>query len=312
MKHVAFGAVMTAAALVFSGCGGGSSGANTVAVSVLGSASIMVPTQTQTVSATVTGATDVSADFKCTYTTTPNPTTTTPNPKPSASATCESANGAVGALSNIQNTSTTVASTATFTAPATFPDQTKFPNVLVTITATAHADTKKTGTFNIAFDSGIRVFIVPSTATMATTETRRFNAIDASGTALDPTTLTWGLTYEVSANASSASCADASSNSCGHIDANGSYTAPSTVPVAAPAPAPGKPSVNAAGVVTLFAISKVDNARIGQATVTIVKGGPISFNGMTPNIVPQGAAQQDIFLSAPNSTSQDVVVVTPP
>ncbi|HKS73707.1 MAG TPA: hypothetical protein VJQ82_10965, partial [Terriglobales bacterium] len=47
-------------------------------------------------------------------------------------------------------------------------------------------------------------------------------------------------------------------------------------------------------------------------TVTIVKGGPISFNGMTPNIVPQGAAQQDIFLSAPNSTSQDVVVVTPP
>ncbi len=307
-----FSVVAAAAALAASGCGGGSgSTANQVVVSLTGTASVMVPTQSQTLTATVTGATDVSSDFKCDYTTTPNPTASNPTPKPSASATCESANGAVGTLSNIQNTSTTVSSTATFTAPSVFPDQTKFPNVTVTITATAHANTKKTATFNITFDSGIRVFIVPSTATMATNEARKFNAIDATGSALDPTTLNWGLTYEVTATTSSASCAAASTNSCGSIDANGIYTAPATVPTATTA-ASGKPPVNAAGVVTLFAISKVDNARIGQATVTIVQGGPISFNGISPTVMAQGAQQQDLFLNAPNSTSQNAITITPP
>src|SRR5262249_37081499 len=143
-------------------------------------------------------------------------------PKASSAQSCSSANGAVGTLSNIQNTSTTVSSSATFTAPATFPDQTKFPNVTVIITGTAHANTKKTSTFNINFDSGIRVFIIPPTATMATSESRQFNAEDATGTLIDPTTLTWGLTFEVTATTSSASCANASANSCGSVDANGS------------------------------------------------------------------------------------------
>ncbi len=129
---------MTFAGLWVSGCG--SSGtANQVVVSVTGQFSVMVPTQTQTITASVTGATDVSSTFDCSYTTTPNPTTATPSPKPSASAACDTAKTtnnypAVGALSNIQNTSTTVASTATFTAPKVFPDQTKLPNVIVTIT----------------------------------------------------------------------------------------------------------------------------------------------------------------------------------
>src|SRR5438046_4253115 len=107
-------------AMVFAGLwigGCGSSGtANQVVVTVTGTASIMVPTQTQTITSTVTGATDVSSTFDCSYTTTPNPTTAVPSPKPSASASCDSAktasgDPAVGALSNIQNTSTTVAST---------------------------------------------------------------------------------------------------------------------------------------------------------------------------------------------------------
>src|SRR5437879_10756459 len=112
---------MTFASLWVGGCG--SSGtANQVVVTVTGAASVMVPTQSQTITATVTGATDVSATFDCTYTTTPNPTTAVPSPTPSAPLACDTAktasgDPAVGALSNIQNTSTTVASTPTFTAP---------------------------------------------------------------------------------------------------------------------------------------------------------------------------------------------------
>src|SRR6266436_2801348 len=293
-----------------SGCGS-SGAANQVVVNVTGTASVMFPTQTQTITAAVTGATDVSSTFDCSYTTTPNPTTAVPSPKPSASAECSTAttasgDPAVGTLSNIVNTSTTVASTATFAAPAVFPDQTKFPNVLVTITATSNADKKKTGKFNISFDSGIRITLTPTTATLGTVETQQFFAKDFNGLIIDPTQLTWHVTFEVTARISSADCSTGS-NSCGSIDKNGLYTAPASVPTAAPAST--TTPVNAAGIVTVFAFSNVDNARIAQAAVTIVKAGDITYSGFSPTVAPQGGLQQDIFLAATNATSQLGVTV---
>src|SRR5713226_3479229 len=298
---------MTLASVWVSGCG--SSGkANQVVVAATGTVSVMIPTQTQTITATVTGATDVSATFDCSYTTTPNPTTATPSPKPSASADCSTQNGAVGTLSNIQNTSTTVSSTATFTAPSVFPDQTKLPNVIVTITATANADKKKTGKFSITFDSGIRITLIPATATLGTVETQQFFAKDFNGLIMDPTQLTWGVTFEVTAKTSSASCSTGS-NICGSIDKTGLYTAPTAVPTAAPSSTTAP--VNAAGIVTVFAFSNVDNARIAQAAVTIVKAGDITFSGFSPTVAPQGGLQQDIFLAVTNATSQLGVTIDP-
>ena len=296
---------MAFASLWGSGCGS-KSAANQVVVTVTGQFSVTVPTQSQTITATVTGATDVSSTFDCSYTTTPNPTTATPNPKPSASAPCDTAktasgDPAVGALSNIQNTSTTAASTATFTAPAVFPDQVKLPNVTVTITATSNADKKKTGKFNITFDSGIRIHLVPATATLATTSTQLFLAEDPNGTVIAPDQVTWGVTFEVTAKTNSADCSTGS-NSCGSIDATGLYKAPAAVPAAAPSST--TTPVNAAGIVTVYAFSKVDNARIAQAAVTIVTAGDVTFSGISPSIAPQGALQQDIFLAAANANSQ--------
>src|SRR5713226_196574 len=178
-----------------SGCGSSGS-ANQVVVSVSGSFSVMVPTQSQTIVANVTGATDVSSTFACTYTTTPNPTTAVPSPTPSAATACTSA---VGVLSNIQNTSTTVASTATFTAPSVFPDQKTLPNVIVTITATSNADKKKTGKFSFIFDSGIRITLTPATATLGTGETQLFLAKDLNGNVISPDQLTWGVNFESTA-----------------------------------------------------------------------------------------------------------------
>jgi DNA-binding beta-propeller fold protein YncE len=289
------------ASLWVSGCGSKST-ANQVLVSVSGSFSVMVPTQSQTIVAIVTGATDVSA------------TTATPSPKPSASAACDTAktaggDPAVGVLSNVQNTSTTVASTATFTAPKVFPDQTKLPNVLVTITATANADKKKTGKFTISFDSGIRITLVPATATLGTGETQLFLAKDFNANVISPDQLTWGVTFEVTARTNSADCSTGS-NSCGSIDATGFYKAPTAVPTAAPAST--TTPVNAAGIVTVFAFSKVDNARIAQSAVTVVKAGDITFSGISPSIAPQGGVQQDIFLAATNATSQIGVTLVGP
>ena len=296
---------MAFASLWGSGCGS-KSAANQVLVSVTGQFSVMVPAQSQTIAAIVTGATDVSATFDCSYTTTPNPTTATPNPMPSASAACTTANGAVGVLSNIQNTSTTVASTATFTAPSVFPDQTKLPNVIVTITATANADKKKTGRFNIVFDSGVRISITPATATVATTATQQFFARNINGTIFQPSEITWQVTFETTARTNSVSCSGGS-NDCGSVDMNGVYTAPAAVPTAAPAST--TIPVNAAGIVTVYAFSNVDNARIARAAVTVVKAGDITFSGISPSVAPQGGLQQDIFLAATNANSQTGVTL---
>jgi hypothetical protein len=288
---------------------GSSAKPNQVAVSVFGQYSVMVPTQVQTLTANVTGATDVSATFDCAYTTTPNPTTAVPSPKPSASAPCTAE---VGALSNVQNTSTTVSSTATFTAPAVFPDQVKLPNVLVTITATSKSDTKKTGKFTIQFDSGIRITISPATSTIATGASVQFFARDFNGNLIPNDKLKWDVTFETSSRIDSVTCSGGT-NDCGKVgpDANGveTYTAPTAIPNASTLTTPPQ---NAAGIVTIYTYSTVDNARIAQAAITIVQGGDITFSGISPSVAPQGALFQDIFLTATNADSQMGVSLAPP
>src|SRR6266566_4043370 len=147
---------------------------------------------------------------------------------------------------------------------------------------------------------------VTATATLATTSTQLFLAEDVNGTVIDPSQLTWGVTFEVTAKTNSADCSTGA-NTCGSIDKNGLYTAPASVPTAAPAST--TTPVNAAGIVTVFAFSNVDNARIAQAAVTIVKAGDITYSGFSPTVAPQGGLQQDIFLAATNATSQLGVTV---
>jgi DNA-binding beta-propeller fold protein YncE len=277
---------------------------NQVVVTLSPGSGTLLVTQSVTFTAIVTGATDVSSTFDCKFTTTPDPTTAVPSPKPSTPAECTSD---TGVLSNTVNTSTTVDSTTTFTAPKIFPDPKKFPNLLITITATSKANTKKTGTSTINIDSGIRIHVIPATATMGTSSTQQFIAENFNNIVIPNSQVTWAVTYEVTAKIASANCAALTTNSCGAIDANGIYTAPATVPVAAPAST--TTPVNAAGIVTVYAFSNVDNARIAQAAVTVVKAGNITFTGISPSVAPQGGLQQDIFLAATNATSQTGVTL---
>src|SRR6266436_2432081 len=283
-----------AACLWVSACGGGNQ-ANQVVVQVSPAGGTLVVKQDVTLTAIVTGATDVSSTFDCSFTTTPNATTADPNPKASTPAACTSANGAVGTLGDIQNTSTTAPSTATYTAPTTFPDPTKYPNLQVIITATAKADTKKTGKSTITIDSGIRIQIVPTTATLATGETKQFLAENFNGTVISNSDLKWDVTADATATTKSVTCTP----TCGTVDkATGTYTAPATVPTQATA--------------TIFAVSTIDPVRGAQAAITIVKAGDITFSGISPSVAPQGALQQDIFLAATNATSQIGVTLSGP
>ena len=284
------------ACLWASACGGGNK-ANQVVVTVNPAGGTLVVTQSVTLAAIVTGATDVSSTFDCSFTTTPNATTADPNPKPSTPAACTTANGAVGVLSNIQNTRTTANSTATYTAPAVFPDPVKFINLEVIITATSKADTKKSGKSTLKIDSGIRIQIVPTTATLATGETKQFFAEDFTGAVIPNTGLKWDVTADATATTKSVTCTPG----CGTVTADNAipgatYTAPATVPTQATA--------------TIFAVSTIDPVRGAQAAITIVKAGDIAFSGISPSVVPQGALQQDIFLAATNATSQIGVKLT--
>lgn len=296
--------LVTAAAACLWGNACSKTASNQVVVTLSPGSGTLVVTQSVTFTAIITGATDVSANFDCKFTTTPNPTTAVPSPKPSTPAECTSD---TGVLSNTVNTSTTVDSTTTFTAPKIFPDPKKFPNLLITVTATSKANPKKTGTATINIDSGIRIQVIPSTATVGTSATQQFIAEDFNNIVIPNDQVTWAVTYEVTAKIASANCATLTTNSCGAIDANGVYTAPATVLVAAAAST--TTPVNAAGIVTVYVFSNVDNARIAQAAVTVVKAGDITFTGISPSIAPQGGLQQDIFLAAANATSQTGVTL---
>src|SRR5467141_1801582 len=292
-RNISKSILLVAAAACLWGSACSKSKANQVLVTVSPAGGTLVVTQSVTLTAVVTGATDVSATFDCSFTTTPNATTADPNPKASAPAACTTANGAVGVLGDIQNTSTTANSTATYTAPAVFPDPVKFINLQVIITATAKADTKKTGKSTLTIDSGIRLQVVPTTATLATGETKQFLAENFNGVVISNSDLKWDVTTDVTATTKSVTCTP----TCGTVDGTtGTYTAPATVPTQATA--------------TIFAVSKIDPVRGAQAAITIVKAGDITFSGISPCTAPQGALQQDIFLAATNATSQIGVKLT--
>jgi DNA-binding beta-propeller fold protein YncE len=269
---------VAAACVTLAGCGGGGT-ANVVVVSVTPASGTLVVNQAVTLTAIVTGATDTSVTWSCTFTTTTTSGATTTT---SAAAPCTAADGV---LSNQQST------TVTYTAPATVPN----PPPSITITATSNQNKKKTGTSVITLDSGIRVTVNPTTATVATGSNLQFTASLTTDTV--PNDVTWLLVQATTSNPVSPT-ATSCSPGCGTIDANGLYAAPATVPSTA--------------TVTVVATAKLDSSRFATATVTIVQAGPISFKNVSPLVAPQGGLFQDIFLDATNLTSSGVSVTVGP
>ncbi len=296
--------------LLFSGCGSKSTGAIAITVTVTSSVgNTLILGQSTTLNATVVGATNTNVNWVgCTYTTTPPATTTTPNPKPSSPTACPT-DGSFGTLSNTQTTGT-----ATFTAPSVLPDRTKFPSLVVIITANAVANTAKTGSASLAVDSGITVALTPPTAAVPTKEAQPFFAVLTND--LKAQGVTWSLTQTTPSSttpttpniyAGLPTCTvSGNATGCGSIDANGIYSAPSAVPTASvPANASTTPTN-----VTIVATSVEDPTRFAIGTITITQGGPITFNGISPTIAPQGAEFWDIYLNAPNMSSASQILLT--
>jgi DNA-binding beta-propeller fold protein YncE len=284
------------------GCGSKST-ANAVTVSVSSSIGTnIIVGQATTLTATVTGGTTTNTAVNwqpCQFTTTTVSGTTTTT---SAAATCPT-DGSLGTLSNQQTTGT-----ATFTAPGKIPDQTKFPGLQIIITAQSQQDTQKTGNIKLTLDSGIGLTLTPVTATVATNEPQGFGIIPVNDS--QNLGVTWLVTQSSPTTTITEPNLTTCSPTCGTITAtdatHATYTAPATVPTAA---TPAGASTTPADV-TVVATAKADTTRFVTGTITIVQGGPITFNGISPTIAPQGGVLWDIYLDAPNITSASQITIT--
>jgi DNA-binding beta-propeller fold protein YncE len=296
-------AAAIAAAAMAAGCGSKNT-ANTVTVTVASSAgNAIIVGQSTTLTATVTGGTTSNTAVNwqpCQFTTTTVSGTTATTSTPAACPT----DGTLGTISNQQTTGT-----ATYTAPGKIPDQTKYPGLQIVITAQSQQDTSKTGNVKLVLDSGISVTLTPNTAvTVPTNEPQVFTV--GLNNDLQNQGVTWLLTQSTATTTITEPNLATCSPGCGSITSSTSttatYTAPATIPTAS---TPAGASTTPASL-TIVAISKSDNTRFATGAITIIQGGPITFNGITPTIAPQGAALWDIYLDAPNMSSASKIIIT--
>lgn len=283
--------------LMLAGCGGGSH-TNVVKVTIVPHNTTVIVSQSITLTAGVTGSTDTTiSSWTCQYQTTSFDSTG--KSTPGTAADCKSVNSAVGSIPD-NSTNTTVV----YTAPSQIPDAKTIAGtnctsasqacvLSVLIKATATADAKATDTATLSLDSGIVVSITPTTATVPTSEQQRFVATLTND--LQQKGVTWLVTQDTTSTINfpaKPSCKP----TCGDIDASGLYTAPTAVPTTA--------------TLTVVATSVADPGRFALASVTIITGGPITFKGISPTVVPQGASFYDIYLDAPNVSSASVITIT--
>jgi DNA-binding beta-propeller fold protein YncE len=172
-----------------------------------------------------------------------------------------------------------------YTAPPTVPQPATFLIVATScIKATAFA------TFTVTIDSGIRVQISPTTASLGPNENFQFTAT-VSGTS--NTAVVWSVNSVPGGNATVGFVCPTINAPCGNP---GEYFAPSVSP----------------GSVTVTAQSGADPTHQGSAAVTIGSGSPPAFaatNPMDPTVAAQGSVQQDVYLSGSGFLSTSRVLV---
>ncbi len=276
-------------ALAIAGCGG-SSNTNVVTVAVSPSAATVIVSQSLTLTSLVSGATNLNVTWACTFTTTTVDST--------GKATTATALPCTSDTGNIPANSTNT--TVIYTAPNKVPDPTKFPLLQIIITATSVEDPKaKTTPATLTLDSGISVSLTPATATVPTGEQQIFNVNLTND--LQTQGVTFLITQGTPTNTIPFPSLTTCSPACGTITAgaantSATYTAPSTVPTTA--------------ALTIVATSKADTTRFTIGTITIIQGGPITFNGVSPTIAPQGASLYNIYLDAPFISSSSSITLT--
>ena len=158
------------------------------------------------------------------------------------------------------------------------------------VVATSTVNTKIFGETVVHLDSTIRVAVTPITATIAPGDTFTFTA-NVTGT------MNTAVTWEVNGTAGG----DVTDGFITPGAGNGN-TASYQAPI-----------VNLPGSVTITAVSAVDPAESGSASVILTSSAAPTITSSTPNLVGEGSAQQEVFLTGTNFTSNSVALAgTPP
>jgi len=177
-----------------------------------------------------------------------------------------------------------------YTAPSSPPQPNNF-----WVVATSCVDSTKFGVFTLIIDSGVRVTITPSTATIAAAQTFQFQA---TVTGTTNSAVTW-LVCASGTNSAPMNCVPSGTVSPnGSITPTGLYTAPATT-----------------GSAVVQAISAADQNQTATADVTVAAETPPTLSTsptlppLDPATVAQGSVQQDVYLRGANFISTTNVVV---
>lgn len=270
--------VLSLAALVVAGCGGNSTtiGVTVFAVgqSGLGSSDkspvSVQKSATQTFSASVTGGSTTTVYWQiCLPVPVANP--------PTQPTTCTPIPGVTGSGSGTVTGYGTITQNGVYTAPVTLPQSNSFEVMAVsTVNSTAF------GVNYVKIDSGIRVQMTPTTATIGTQETYTITA-DVSGTT--NTAVTWSVNGVANGDATDGTIIPTGPQTA-------LYTAPSTAITA-----------------KIEATSSADPSESGTSTLTVSNAADATIASIDPTTAQQGSAQQDVYLTGTNffSTSQILV-----
>ena len=279
MKAWGLAAVLLLAAWV-AGCGGNSTA---VGITITGPAaaplSIIISRPSVQFTATVTGISASTVFWQiceppATPSTTIPPTLCTQGQGPTTGCTIPTVKSPIAGFG-------TITANGLYTPPATVPNPAS-----VLIVASSCVRSTAFGTFAFTLDSGIRVQVLPNTATIDPGDSFQFTA-NVTGT--NDTSVVWLVNGIPGGDATHGFiCPDGNIDGANLCNANnaGEYFAPNTSP----------------GAVTVGAQSGADPTQIGTAAVTVGSGTAPSLqhHGPEPQVAAEGSAQQDVYLSGTN------------
>ena len=272
MSRWTAGAVLLMLAALVAGCGGNSTKAGitiTAASTTTGANSVTVPINgTEQFAAVVSGVSDTTVYWQVCL---PAPVSNLHIP-----TNCTAIPGVTSRPGTTVLTGYgTINQNGFYTAPSQIPNQNSF-----VILATSPVDLEAFATFTVTIDSGVRVQVTPTTATINAGGTQQFTA---TVTGTSNTSVTWDVNGK----------AGGDPNNGGTITTTGLYTAPAT----------GTSSA------TIKAVSGADGTTSGTATLSIVSAAP-TLAGIEPQVAGQGAAQQQVYLTGTNFTTNGSVLVS--
>jgi DNA-binding beta-propeller fold protein YncE len=275
---------------VVAGCGGSSP---SVTVSIAPITPTVILTNTQQFGSAVTGTQNTAVTWEVCNPVSPTDATGTSGSTITLPTGCVTGSATLGNITTL----------GLYTAPATLPNP-----PTVSIVATSQQVTTVFAVVNVNLDSGVRVSVTPSQATIGTNEQFEFTST-VTGTANDA--VVWSVNGIAGGSTSNPDVGTIAPGAC-----------TATQPIAPPDPnvilnGPGTsvacyfaPVVPQSGSVAIAANSVVDTRQSGSSNVSVLGATDPSLNALAPTITAvEGSVRQDIYLTGSNFFSTSLVLV---